>query len=84
MASTQEQQRLETGGLYNRQAFFGRFSAIKIKSSWQNLEFFKKFLEFIQKNGISFPKFPEFSQFQALKLKFGQIFVQNISTSGLF
>ena len=31
-----------------------------------------------------FPKFPEFSQFQALKLKFGQIFVQNISTSGLF
>ena len=31
-----------------------------------------------------FPKFSEFSQFQALKLKFGQIFVQNISTSGLF
>ena len=36
------------------------------------------------KERTSFPKFSEFSQFQALKLKFGQIFVQNISTSGLF
>ena len=25
---------------------FGRFSAVKTKSSWQNLEFFRKFLEF--------------------------------------
>ena len=72
--------------------FFGRFSATVTNSSWRNLEFFKKkileffwkFLEFIQKIGQFFPKFPEFSQFQALKLKFGQIFVQNISTSGLF
>ena len=78
--------------------FFGRFSATVTNSSWRNLEFFKKkileffrkfleffwkFLEFIQKNGIFFPKFPEFCQSQALKLKFGQIFVQNISTSGL-
>ena len=28
------------------QAFFGRFSAIKTKSTWQNLEFFGKMLEF--------------------------------------
>ena len=30
----------------NMQAFFGRFSAVKPKSSFQNLEFFRKFLEF--------------------------------------
>ena len=32
----------------------------------------------------NFPKFPEFFQFQALKLKFGQIFVQNISILDFF
>ena len=58
--------------------FFGRFSAYVTNSSWRNLEFFKKSLSFFEN------KFPEFSQFQALRLKFGQIFLQNISTSGLF
>ena len=31
-----------------------------------------------------FQKFPELSKFKALKLKFGQIFMQKISTSELF
>jgi len=84
--------------LCNQALFFGRFSAIKTKSTWENLEFLGKILEFFpkiswvflkipwvySKEWKIFPKFPEFSQFQALKLKFGQTFVQNMSTSGLF
>ena len=49
-----------------RQAFFGRFSAVKTKSSWQNLEFFWKFLEFIRKNGF----FLKYSRFCQLDLVF--------------
>ena len=51
------------------------------------LEFFRKFLEFIQKNGNFFQNslnFPNFKLCLVEKLKFGQIFVQNISISGLF
>ena len=35
--------------LVNGGLFFGHFSAIKTKSSWQNLEFFDNFLEFFRK-----------------------------------
>ena len=75
-------------------SFFGRFSALKTKWSWQNLEFLRKFLEFfwkyldfIQKNGKFFQNslnFPNFKLRLVEKLMFGQFFVQNIPTSGLF
>ena len=75
-----KQWRLQQVGQCNKSGFiFGRFSALKTKSSWQNLEFFLKnpwvfpkipwvFLKipwFYSKEWKMFPKFPEFSQFYA-------------------
>ena len=57
------------------------------KNPWvfpKNPWVFLKILGVYSKEWKKFPKFAEFSQFQALKLKFGQIFMQNLSTSGLF
>ena len=70
------------------------FSATVTNSSWRNLkffkkilEFFRKFLELIQKNGKNSKNclnFPNFKLCLVEKLKYGQIFVHNISTSGHF
>ena len=38
--------------------FFGRFLAIKTKSSWQNLEFVDNFLEFFFGKSLSFSQIP--------------------------
>ena len=45
------------------QAFFGRFSAIKTKSAWQNLEFSGKKLEFFLGICLSFSENSEKSVF---------------------
>ena len=59
---------------------FGKNPWVFPKNPWV----FLKILWVYSKEWKNFPKFPEFSWFQALKLKFGQTFVQNISTLGLF
>ena len=59
------------------------FSKKSLSFSENSLSFSENSLSLFERKEF-FPKFPEFSQFQALKLKFGQFFVQNISTSGLF
>ena len=56
--------------------FLGRFSVIKTKSSWQNLEFVDNFLEFFLKNleffssSLSFPGILEFSFFTFIVYQF--------------
>ena len=70
------------------QAFFGRFSATVTNSSWRNLEFYKKKSLSFSENSLSFSEnslnFSNFKLCLVEKLKFGQIFVQYISTSRLF
>ena len=67
--------------------FFCNKNQVNLAKPWvfgKNPWVFLKILWVYSKEWKIFPKFPEFSWFQALKLKFGQTFVQNISTSWLF
>jgi len=72
-----------TNSIWRNLEFFKKFLEFFRKF----LEFFRKFLEFIQKNGRFIQNSLKFSKFKLClveKLKFGQIFVQNLLTSGLF